>query len=174
MSSELPKIQEPLTFTEVKSSKNEIEPKNRNQSVNGQIFTTELGEIKNDVKNAIDLQESIHTMGLKSEVLKVWEEQQKQERELRKEYSTQLMNIFWLQLIVMYILLFPVAFGFISLTDEQFSILFVSVLAEITALVTIVTKYLFSKDDALNISDLWAKGEEKKKEDEIKKPTSPT
>jgi len=161
MLSEPPKIQEPLTFTIVEEVVQIFSEENKNKKI--KILGIELVEIYKRV-NSIPELESAHAMEIKSEVLEVWVQQQNQERELRKDYSTQLMNIFWVQLIVMYLILFPTAFGIIPLTTEQFSILFVSVLVEIAALVTIVTKYLFSKEKTLDISDLWKRDGNKEKE----------
>jgi hypothetical protein len=59
----------------------------------------------------------------------------------------------------MYLILIFLPLKLIILTNEQFFILFVAVFAEITTLVAIVTKYLFSKDNSLDISELVKGGE---------------
>ena len=100
-------------------------------------------------------QEHEHTIECRA--LKAWVEQQKEDRKLRKDYSKYLMWTFWAQLFIMYIVLFLIALGCFSLTNEQFIAFFVTVFAEITALVAIVTRYLFSNANSLNISDLFKK-----------------
>jgi len=90
-------------------------------------------------------------------ILEHWEKQQNEERKLRTQYSNYLLYIFVAQLIIMYYILFLIIRGLVVLTDKQFFIIFVTVFFEITALVAIVTKYLFSNANALNISDLFKK-----------------
>lgn len=93
-----------------------------------------------EAQAAQDRSDKLHT------ILQIWAIQQSHERDLRKLYATALIIIIAVQVIFMILFFFLIGFRAFSISENQFSIFYVSVFGEITALILIVTKYLFPKD----------------------------
>ena len=122
------------------------------------ITETGFDNIKNPDEPTIEnLTTSPQCTDIRIAILNDWREQQNHDREDRRTYLTYLLCVFILQLILMHGVLFLIAFGKIALTDIQFTMFFVSVLAEIVALVCVVTKYLFPDNKSINILELLQK-----------------
>ena len=80
--------------------------------------------------------------------------QQSAERKLRKLYAICFIIFLGVQLLSLIIAFFLIGFKIISIGGMQFNAFFISVFGEITALVLIVTKYLFPQRDNVKILEL--------------------
>lgn len=100
------------------------------------------------MQEASDKSHKLHT------ALASWAAQQSEERRLRKLYAVCFAVILALQILFMNLIFSFIGFQLLAITEVQFKVFFISMFGEITALVLIVTKYLFGKDGNVKFIDI--------------------
>jgi hypothetical protein len=90
-------------------------------------------------------------------LLSSWETQQTQERKLRRLYAIGFMIILGIQILMMNILFILIGSKSLDFNTTQFNAFFISMFGEITALVLIITKYLFQQGSDSKIFDFFKK-----------------
>lgn len=123
---------------------------NETQQVITSVDTTNTRNMNDLIRmqEATDKSYKLHSL------LNSWTIQQSAERKLRKLYAVCFIIFLGTQLLSFIISFFLIGLKIITINDMQFSAFFISVLGEITALVLIITKYLFPQRDDTRILEL--------------------
>jgi len=100
------------------------------------------------VQEATDKSHKLHSL------LYSWSTQQTQERRLRKLYAICFASFLGLQLIALNFAFFSIGSKTIVISEPQFNIFFGSMFGEITALVLIITRYLFPKHNETKVLEM--------------------
>ena len=100
------------------------------------------------IQEATDKSHTLHA------ALASWAAQQSEERRLRKLYAICFAVILALQILFINLIFALIGFQRLTITEIQFKVFFVSMFGEITALVLIVTKYLFREDGNVKFIDI--------------------
>jgi len=133
---------------------NEYDPiklfSNETQQIITSVDTTNTRNMNDLIRmqEATDKSYKLHSM------LNSWTIQQSAERKLRKLYAVCFIIFLGIQLFSLIISFFLIGLQRIIINDIQFSAFFISVLGEMTALVLIITKYLFPQHDDTRILEL--------------------
>ncbi|MFH1982974.1 MAG: hypothetical protein ABIL58_14125 [Pseudomonadota bacterium] len=77
-------------------------------------------------------------------IISAWKEQQNSERQLRRRVANWIFSLISCQIAAVFMTLFLIGFGIISLTESMIKVLLPSVIAEIFGMGFIVVKYLFN------------------------------
>jgi hypothetical protein len=120
------------------------------QKIITSVDTTNTRNMNDLIKmqEATDKSYKLHSM------LNSWTIQQSAERKLRKLYAVCFIIFLGTQLFSLIISFFLIGLQRIIISDIQFSAFFISVFGEMTALVLIITKYLFPQHDDTRILEL--------------------
>lgn len=77
-------------------------------------------------------------------IISAWMEQQNSERLLRRRVANWIFSLISCQLAVVFLMLFLIGFGVISITESMIKVLLTSVISEVFGMGFIVVKYLFN------------------------------
>jgi len=116
-----------------------------------QVITNVDSTDTRNMNDLIKIQEATDKSYKLHSLLNSWTIQQSEERKLRKLYAICFIFFLGIQLFTLITAFFLIGFQKISISDIQFSAFFISVFGEITALVLIITKYLFPQHDDIRI-----------------------
>ena len=116
-----------------------------------QMVTMVRPEAVQSIDDLLKIQEATDKSHKLHAILDLWSKQQTEERKLRKLYAICFAILLVLQTLTANAVFILVALGLVNMTESQFNIFFVSVFGEMVALVLIVTKYLFCRDENSNL-----------------------
>lgn len=116
-----------------------------------QMVTMVRSEAVQSIDDLLKIQEATDKSHKLHAILDLWSKQQTEERKLRKLYTICFAILLVLQTLTANAVFILVALGLVNMTESQFNIFFVSVFGEMVALVLIVTKYLFCRDENSNL-----------------------
>ena len=127
-----------------------------------ELFSEKAQDLINEVivekadtlDDLIKVQEASNRSYVITNTLKEWGKQQNEERKLRKLYSICFIVILSFQILAMNSVLILLASNVLNLDQNQFNVFFISMFGEITALVLIITRYLFNSKNGINILEI--------------------
>lgn len=149
-------------FNEIASEKYIYSRSQEDQDIINDMFSSVKAyeKAKSD-ENSLPFDESLKRFELDKQVVQLFTDNAKEDRELKKSYAFWLLKIFIAQLIAFNTIFIMVGFNFLKYSEKTFNVYVTGGIIEIISLVAIIVKYLF-KD---NITETLKNVLEKNKKD---------